>query len=204
MPAGVVRKNTSVGEMNMKKVLIVLLAAICAAALPVGCSSTGSGPAVSSLAVDAMNRGKALLDEGEPDAAIAELDRALAVNNNLAEAYFYRGVAYNDGKQDYDRAIADYTSAIRLNPNLAEAYYNRGVMYNDGKQDYDRAIADYTQAIRINLNYADAYYNRGVTYNDGKQDYDRAIADFEAALKINPNDANARRNLETVRQMLGR
>ena len=38
-----------------------------------------------------------------------------------------RGIAYQNGKQDYDRAIADYTETIRLDPKYALAFYNRGL-----------------------------------------------------------------------------
>jgi len=54
------------------------------------------------------------------------LNRALALNPKLTEAWVYRGAAWFD-KQDYSRAIANFDEALRLNPRLADAYVNRGV-----------------------------------------------------------------------------
>jgi tetratricopeptide (TPR) repeat protein len=64
---------------------------------------------------------------------------------NLAEAFYNRGVAY-DNKGQPDRAIEDYDQAIRLNPNHAKAFYNRGVAYTI-KRQHDRAIEDFDHAI---------------------------------------------------------
>jgi tetratricopeptide (TPR) repeat protein len=144
-------------------------------------------PRVTENALDHLNRGKDLYAESKWDGAIAEFDKALAINKDLADAYFNRGNAYSR-KGDYDRAIADFTGAIRIDPNKIEAYNNRGIAYAR-KGDYDRAIADYTGAIRIDPNDADAYYNRGVAYYN-KKDYDRAIADWTSSIRINPNSAD--------------
>ncbi|GHV21006.1 hypothetical protein FACS189494_05750 [Spirochaetia bacterium] len=139
-------------------------------------------------ALTALNRGKDRYAEGKLDGAIREFDRALAINNDLSEGYFYRGLAYA-GKGDMDKAIADYTVALRINPNLAEALNNRGNAHADSG-DPDKAIADYTATLRINPNLAGTLYNRGgAYYNNG--DPDRAIADWTAALRINPNIAEA-------------
>jgi tetratricopeptide (TPR) repeat protein len=40
------------------------------------------------------------------------------LNPEYANAYYNRGIAYNDLKQ-YNEAIADYTKAIELNPKFA-------------------------------------------------------------------------------------
>jgi tetratricopeptide (TPR) repeat protein len=148
-------------------------------------------PRITENALDRLNRGKDLYAESKYDEAIAEFDKALAINRNLAEAYFYRGTAYSY-KGNYDRAIADYDQAIRLNPNYAEAYGNRGIAYSD-KGNYDRAIANYEQVIRLNPNDALAYNNRGNAYSN-KGNKDRAIADFDQAIRLNPNYANAYNN----------
>ncbi|MDR1893095.1 MAG: tetratricopeptide repeat protein [Spirochaetales bacterium] len=148
--------------------------------------------AITENALDHLNRGKDLYAEGKDDEAIAEFDRAIAINRKLSEAFLYRGNTYYYLKGDPDRAIADYNRALRINPNYAAAYMNRGNAYDD-KGDPDRAIADYNRALRINPDYAVAYYNRGVAYSD-KGDLDRAIADYTQALRINPNFAFAYNN----------
>ncbi|NEU77159.1 tetratricopeptide repeat protein [Hassallia byssoidea VB512170] len=132
--------------------------------------------------------------------AIADLNQAIRLNPNYAQAYYNRGIARDDlgNKQG---AIADYNSAIKINPNYASAYVNRGVVRNE-LGDKQGAIADYNTAIKINPNHANAYVNRGnVRYKLG--DKQGAIADYNSAIKINPNDAQAYDNRGVVRYELG-
>jgi tetratricopeptide (TPR) repeat protein len=100
--------------------------------------------------------------QNDLDRAIEDYNKAIQLNPNLAEAYYNRGVAYDD-KGQYNEAIKDFDEAIRINPNLVEAYCNRGVAYY-AKGQYNEAIKDFDEAIRINPNLAEAYYNRGNAY----------------------------------------
>jgi tetratricopeptide (TPR) repeat protein len=126
------------------------------------------------------------------DRVIADCDRALDLNPDIAHAHNNRTIAYNSRgdvyhkKGDYDRAIADYDKALALNPNYANAYNNRGNAYAEGKRDYDRAIADFDKGLALNPNFAAAYYKRGIAY-DNKGDYDRAIADYDKAIALRAN-----------------
>ena len=53
--------------------------------------------------------------------AIADFNKAIQLDPNLAGAYNNRGVVYSEtGK--YKPAIADFNKAIQLDPNLADAY----------------------------------------------------------------------------------
>ena len=105
---------------------------------------------------------------------------------NLAVAYIYRGVAYDD-KGQYDRAIADYTQAIKLNPKYSKAYYVRGLAYRNTGQ-YDRAIADYDKAIELNPKDADAYNNRAwANFKWGKAA--KGLPDANKAIDLNPKGA---------------
>jgi tetratricopeptide (TPR) repeat protein len=91
--------------------------------------------------------------------AIADFNRAIELNPNLALTYYNRGLSKYK-LQDYRGAIADYNKEIELNPNFEEAYYNRGLSKYE-LQDYRGAIADYAKAIKLNPNHAKAYNNRG-------------------------------------------
>jgi tetratricopeptide (TPR) repeat protein len=140
--------------------------------------------AITTDALKHLNLGKDYYAEDNNDAAIDEFNKALAINKELSEAWYYRGLIYSYFGED-DRAIADLTQAIKLDPNYVAAYCERGYMYYS-KSDYDRAIADYTQAIRLDPNGADSYISRGAVYRQ-KEDYDQAIADFTQAIRLNPN-----------------
>ena len=58
-----------------------------------------------------LDHGRACLDKGKHDDAIADYDKAIAINPNVALAYTNRGLAY-ERKGAFDRAIADYDKAI--------------------------------------------------------------------------------------------
>lgn len=61
------------------------------------------------------------------DEAIADIDRAIELYPNFAEAYYNRAnLMAISGK--LPEAYDDYTRAIELEPNLGEAYYNRGLV----------------------------------------------------------------------------
>jgi tetratricopeptide (TPR) repeat protein len=131
--------------------------------------------------------GKRLFDQGNYDGAVQELNEAVRLDPNLAEAYAYRARAYS--VSDNDRALLDAEKAIQLDPRLALGYFARGNAYIN-KKDYDHAIADYNEAIRLDHKFATAYANRGLAYSN-KNDYDRAIADYTEAIKLNPQYTNA-------------
>jgi tetratricopeptide (TPR) repeat protein len=125
---------------------------------------------------------------GDDEQAIADYDRAIALEPDHARAYHNRGVARFD-QGDLEGAIADYTQAIALDPDCASAYYSRGVARHD-RGDLEGAIADYTQAIALEPDDASAYYNRGVARHD-RGDLDGAIADYTQAIALDPYYARA-------------
>jgi len=123
------------------------------------------------------------------DRDLLKQEAGLIVRNGrkhlFAQAYYNRGVTYNDlGK--HDLAIRDYTKAIELRPDYPEAYNNRGNTYGELSGKHDLAIRDYTKAIELRPDFAEAYYNRGVTYNDlGK--HALAVRDCNRVIDLRPN-----------------
>lgn len=58
--------------------------------------------------------------------AIADYNKAIALNPKFEIAYYNRGISKNNLK-DYLGAIADYSKAIELNPKDASPYYYRAI-----------------------------------------------------------------------------
>jgi tetratricopeptide (TPR) repeat protein len=121
--------------------------------------------------------------------------------NNLAKAYYNRGIAYA-GKGEYDSAIADYDQTIRLSPKNANAFYNRGSAYAK-KRQYDQAIADYDRAIQLDPKNAFTYVSRGNAYLN-KDQSDPAIADYSQAIRLDPTNADYLSNRCLARAVAGR
>ena len=164
-------------------------------------SPTSSPPG--ETAAQHYSTGLSLLEKGKYDQAIAELDKALALDPDIAvdpgyaKAYSDRGLAYSN-KGSYDQAIADLTKALALDPNTkvasgyAKAYSDRGQVYSNQGQ-YDLALVDYTKAIELDPNNAEYYDQRGWCYRNRSfqqptDEYALALADLTKALALDPNN----------------
>ena len=80
---------------------------------------------------------------GKYEQAIVTCSKAIHQNPQDAEAYLYRGRAYQfrNAMGDPGRAIEDFSEAIRLAPKSADAYYSRALVYRDLGQT-ELALAD--------------------------------------------------------------
>jgi tetratricopeptide (TPR) repeat protein len=147
-----------------------------------------------------INRANAKSALGNNQAAISDLDRAVAINPQLANAYYGRGTikSYLGNKQE---AISDFDRAIALDSQYVAAYYNRGStkFYLGNKQE---AIDDFDRAIALDPQLAEAYNNRGFA-KSSLGNHQGAIRDFNQAISINPQDANAYYNRSTTQLALG-
>ena len=90
-------------------------------------------------------RGSVLGRAGRNQEALADFDRAIAIDANYAQAYANRGQVHRQMNR-LDLALADYNKALALDQNYAAAYLGRGQVYRaqgralDALNDYNRAI----------------------------------------------------------------
>jgi tetratricopeptide (TPR) repeat protein len=94
--------------------------------------------------IEHYNRGTTKSQAGNKRSAIADYDRAIALDPRFVDAYINRGNAKATLGQERS-ALADYDRALALAPNDAYAYYNRGC----AKYKFDRqaeAMADFERA----------------------------------------------------------
>jgi tetratricopeptide (TPR) repeat protein len=73
--------------------------------------------------------GLARIHAGDPGAAIEPLKKAIALDDNYAEAHFGLGLAYVKMK-DTSRAVPELERAAKCEPNHAYAHYYLGMAYN--------------------------------------------------------------------------
>ncbi|MBI5367130.1 MAG: tetratricopeptide repeat protein [Planctomycetes bacterium] len=128
-----------------------------------------------------LARGNALLlAPGRAEEAAAELDAALALAPDLAEAWMARA-DLRRLRGDVAGAVADLDWALALAPNDARIFNNRGVDRLAGG-DRAGALADFDRALEREPDLATARFNRGNLHcemgrpAEARADLDRAIA----------------------------
>ena len=84
------------------------------------------------------------------DDAMVQLDTAVQLEPNNAEAHFLRGKIFrNDGFPE--KAIKDYLSALEVEPQNPGIHYHLGALYH-ANQLYEEAINEYKLAIAYDTN----------------------------------------------------
>ncbi len=133
------------------------------------------------------NRAVAYLNLRKDQEAVDDLDAAIELAPDYAEAYANRGRAAIS-QERYEEAIEDLDHAIELNAELSQAFGNRGFAWQQLGKDVE-AIADYTRAIEIDNN-PEAYFNRAsIRYALGR--FEEAYADYKAVLEYGPGTYRA-------------
>jgi tetratricopeptide (TPR) repeat protein len=130
------------------------------------------------------NRAWGYMAKGEWIRAIKDLDQAIKLEPEFANAYETRGIAYGLLRQRA-RAIQDYDKAIALKPELAELYVNRANDYVALGQ-FGLAFRDFNRAIALKPDSSEAYNNRGITFGHQER-ADRAIQDYGKSIALHPN-----------------
>jgi tetratricopeptide (TPR) repeat protein len=94
-----------------------------------------------------FNLGIESIDKKDYKKAIESLDKAINLNSQNSDSYYWRGYAY-DELEHYQKAIEDFTKSINLNPQDAPVYYARGVSYSDFGE-YQKAKLDLIKASEL-------------------------------------------------------
>jgi adenylate cyclase len=99
------------------------------------------------------SKAKILQAQGRVDDAIAEDERALALDPTALNAYVDLGIEYNRIGQ-YEKSLKLFDKAIRLSPHdpLLNTFYSNKADAFFGLKDYDQAIEWERRAIAINPN----------------------------------------------------
>jgi tetratricopeptide (TPR) repeat protein len=128
------------------------------------------------------NRGYAFFKKGRYDMAMADFDKAIALNPVEYRAYAGRGIVFTRRGRT-DRAIADFLKAVELNPSYSRAYMRLGILYGEAGQ-FGKAIENLGKAIAIDPDDYAAYNDRGFSYFVIRQ-YGSALRDFNKAIELN-------------------
>ena len=137
-------------------------------------------------------RGQVLAKSGNNEEALAEFERALALDPYNVRALYGRGLI-RQGEKEHQRAIEDFTAANGLSPQKAEPLLARANSYF-ALDKTKEAIADLDEAVQADPNSAQAWSNRGAAY-ERLGDKANASASYSRALALRPRDEAARSGL---------
>lgn len=162
---------------------------------------------------DYFELGEEFLLKEKPAEAVAAFNDCLRLNPHFTEAYYSRGLAREQLKQQ-EEAIIDYSIYLELRPDSYEAILNRSILRYNIKQ-YALAKEDFERLLHLPKQETTTIYFRqpafgvGVdqiftTQSSGRDylfnwlgltetqlgNYSNAILQFDSAIWLNPTDAN--------------
>jgi tetratricopeptide (TPR) repeat protein len=146
-------------------------------------------------AVAYINRANARMRMGNLDEALADADKAIALEPDLAGANGKRGIIHF-AHRDMDKAIADFTAELARDPKDVETLVNRAVAYFE-KDANAASIADMTAAIKLSPPTVMLYTHRAAMHLDSG-DIPRAVADYKQALKLDPGNERVKAQLKDL------
>ncbi len=159
-----------------------------------------------------FDRARFCMSDGDVQAAIDELHRAIAVDPKYVSAYTALGDLQRK-RGDYPQAVESYETACRLDPYAFRPHYNLGVTYQaladlaDGVQNIQtyllKAVEVYIRALAIDAESFEARLNLGACYyRMGK--YELAEQVTREALAMQPDSVRANNNLGLILETTGR
>lgn len=141
------------------------------------------GPRADNLAIAYNNRGVAYGAAGDPDSAIEDYDRALALDPDYAIAYSNRGLAHL-AKGAFVAALEDYDRAIERDPAYGPAYANRCWLF--GFMGYgEQALTDCERSLSLGPNDPVTLDSRAFAYWI-LEEQEKARHDLELARRLDP------------------
>ncbi len=131
----------------------------------------------------ALSDGEQMLKGGRYVEAIQSLDRAVAADSSLVDAYLFRARA-NAALNQTEAAVRDFTKVIQLQPGNAGAFVERAAVQL-AALDYQAVITDCGEAIQRNPKLTYAYTLRGMAFR-GAGNLPKSLEDFNRAVELAP------------------
>jgi tetratricopeptide (TPR) repeat protein len=139
-----------------------------------------------------LELGQLLSALGEEQSASRFIDRALALNPQLAGAWFEKGLILSD-QGDWTKAAADFGRAIALSPDCAAAHLARGEMLLRTGQ-FDDAASEMRTALRRDAKNSGAHQGLGlIDLQQGNPQL--AVEEFKKVLSLRPGSVDAQKGL---------
>lgn len=157
--------------------------------------------AASPTAEALYNRAMIWSDTGDHKAALADFERAAALDPKDPEILLSLG--YEQNQLGFsDLAMRAYDAALVLKPDYAQVMVNRGIILAERK-DWSGAVAAYERALKSGPDRADLHISLG-EIRDEQGDQVAALDEYARALKLDPKSQTAWVNRAEVLRGMGR
>jgi tetratricopeptide (TPR) repeat protein len=146
--------------------------------------------------------GKSYLNRHEENAAVPELNRAIASNPKLPFAHFTLGVAHVRLGDNDDLAEQEFRKDIAIEPDLADNYaqlgflYTRAQKFSDSEQAFGEAVRRDPRMAVARLGLAQLYFK--------EEKFAEALHETDAALRLVPESQNVHFLRGRIMMRLGR
>jgi tetratricopeptide (TPR) repeat protein len=146
--------------------------------------------------------GKSYLNRHEENAAVPELNRAIASSPNLPFAHFTLGVAHARLGDNDDVAEQEFRKDIAIEPDLADNYaqlgflYTRAQKFSDSEQAFAEALRRDPRMATARLGLAQLYFK--------EEKFAEALREADAALQLVPESQNVHYLRGRILTRLGR
>lgn len=148
-----------------------------------------------------LGRARIALAQNDTVAALADIDKALQINNKTVNGYIMRADIAINSEGDFEKALSDIDHAIRLRPRSAGLYINRAFL-RYRLDSYSGAMADYDYALTLDPLNEVALFNRAMLLMEVNAN-DLALEDLNHVLELNPDDVRALYNRALVNRAKG-
>ncbi len=146
-------------------------------------------------------RGAIQFELGQPDAAAADFQKAIAINPKNSWAHNAIAIYYLR-QRDNKNAMDHFTKAVELDKGAPRAWADRAEL-KLMQRDWSGALEDAETAIKVNPEYAMGWHARGIARAQlGK--IREAIPDLEKAIELgHPARQQLEKNIEQLKKQLG-
>lgn len=135
-----------------------------------------------------FKNGEGFRAKGEYQQAIAEYDKALAIDEGRPIIHYWKGICYYQLKE-HDNGVAALERAIALNPNYNQAYSALLQGYTE-VYNTEKVVETLSRMARVEEDVMKRieYYKRIAGILVKQRDYSKAIPHIEEGLKADPNN----------------
>lgn len=124
------------------------------------------------------------IQEGRPNEAMAELNKAIVQYPTYAELFSVRGSLLLQS-QKVTEALSDFETSLSLRPDDAKTLTNRAQAYRQFGR-IEEALKDLDKALELEPDLLAARFNRG-SIHYSSSDFNKALVDFEQCIALDPH-----------------